>query len=589
MKRFKLSTQFLCALGILVAVMVVTSAASAVVQRKAWKSLSDSVEHRIESIGHLDVVAASYAVDIVDAVNKANAGLMTLDQTVAAVATARATVQTNWARYMRSEKTVRERAVAMEAEMLLNHANSVLDRLPEAVRGKSGFVKGALSDFDGPLYGYIDPITKKMAELEDIQSMEANAASFLAKERLEGLMNLSLGLTAAGILLGCGFGWYMVRSTTAILQSATEQLSAGAARTAFGAREMAAASQTLAKGASEQAASLEETSASLEEISAMTKRNAASASSSKSLSQKARESATNGLERIVELGRTLQAVKHAVGEMESAVREMQSSSMEIAKIIKTIDEIAFQTNLLALNAAVEAARAGEAGLGFAVVADEVRSLAQRSAQAAKDTSDKIEAAVRRSELGGAASGKVVRSLIDIERLGGVIEQTFSGIVGDIKSLDEVIGEINVASHDQSQGVNEVNLALNQMDSVTQSNAATAEENASAAEQLNAQVAALDSIVHTLRTVIAGAGNLTAAQAEEESLLNGDASTPASCRPRLPRPETTSVPPVSHHHGGDVADSGEEMELFGDEDGGDRSGSTSDTPIRRRRSSSQRDI
>jgi methyl-accepting chemotaxis protein len=203
------------------------------------------------------------------------------------------------------------------------------------------------------------------------------------------------------------------------------------------------------------------------------------------------------------MGQTMTTVKGAVGEMESAVSEMQSSSQEIAKIIKTIDEIAFQTNLLALNAAVEAARAGEAGAGFAVVADEVRSLAQRSAQAAKDTSEKIEAAVKRSALGGVASKKVVSSLSEIEGSARNIEQVFNGIVNQIKSLDEIVGEISAASKEQSQGIAEVNSAVGQMDRVTQSNAAAAEENASAAEELNAQVGSLQEITSQLQTMVSG--------------------------------------------------------------------------------------
>ena len=128
--------------------------------------------------------------------------------------------------------------------------------------------------------------------------------------------------------------------------------------------------------------------------------------------------------------------------------ETQASNQEISKIIKTIDEIAFQTNLLALNAAVEAARAGEAGMGFAVVADEVRSLAQRSAQTAKDTANKIEIAVTRSQLGGIASTKVVKSLSEVEVTAAHIQQVFSGIANQIKSLDEVVAEIAAASKEQ---------------------------------------------------------------------------------------------------------------------------------------------
>ena len=173
--------------------------------------------------------------------------------------------------------------------------------------------------------------------------------------------------------------------------------------------------------------------------------------------------------------------------MVSAMDDIKRSSDDIAKIIKTIDEIAFQTNILALNAAVEAARAGEAGMGFAVVADEVRSLAQRCAQAAKETAGKIEDAVLKSAKGAEISAKVAKSLEEI--------------VGKARQVDEMAGEVAAASQEQSQGIAQVNTAVTQMDKVTQSNAASAEESASAAEEMTAQAEALkDAVAELLRLV-----------------------------------------------------------------------------------------
>jgi hypothetical protein len=176
--------------------------------------------------------------------------------------------------------------------------------------------------------------------------------------------------------------------------------------------------------------------------------------------------------------------------MSRAMESIKAASDNIARILKTIDEIAFQTNILALNAAVEAARAGEAGMGFAVVADEVRKLAQRSAAAARETGEKIAESTHQSEQGVQISAKVAASLQEI--------------VSKARQVDELVAEISAASREQSQGIDQVNAATSQMNKVVQNSAASAEESASAAEELNAQAGALKDSVAELLKLVGGA-------------------------------------------------------------------------------------
>lgn len=286
---------------------------------------------------------------------------------------------------------------------------------------------------------------------------------------------VSISCMLLGIIFAVILSLFLNTSITKPLLAIANSLSEGAHHVSAASEQFSASSQQLAQGNSEQASALEETSATLEESASMVKQNTDNTKQAAILAGQTKDSADKG--------------NIEMEEMMASMGEIKKSSDQIAKIIKVIDEIAFQTNLLALNAAVEAARAGEAGMGFAVVAEEVRNLAQRSAQAAKDTAAMIESNIELSGKGFNAAKKVGESFIEITTRA--------------KKVNELMNEIAIASQDQNQGIAQINKALAQMEQVTQTNATTAEENASSAEELNVQAMNLKKIVSKLMLMVNG--------------------------------------------------------------------------------------
>ncbi len=254
------------------------------------------------------------------------------------------------------------------------------------------------------------------------------------------------------------------------LDDALRAVAGAADQVAQASTQIATSSQALAQGSAEQASSLEEVSASLQEMSSMTQTNSDNAQKARMMAEGALGSATEGMQAMTRLSGAIDAIK--------------KSSDETAKIVKTIDEIAFQTNLLALNAAVEAARAGDAGKGFAVVAEEVRNLAMRSAESARTTADLIEGAVKNAENGVHVNAEVSRALEEINK--------------QAQRVTLVTQEIAAASEQQSTGIAQVNVAVGQMNKVTQESAANSEESASVSEELSAQANEVRKLVQAFR-------------------------------------------------------------------------------------------
>lgn len=295
---------------------------------------------------------------------------------------------------------------------------------------------------------------------------------------------LIVGIALFSGITGVFLATIVTRSVSLALRHAVDQLTSTAEQVANAAGQVATSSQALAQGSSEQAASLEETSASSEEINSMASRNTANTRSAVDLINHSQGEYKNA--------------NSALTEMVASMGEIKTSSDKIARIIKVIDEIAFQTNILALNAAVEAARAGEAGMGFAVVADEVRNLAQRSAQAAKDTAVLIEDSIAKSNDGKNKVDQVAAAIL-------VVTQ-------EAARIQTLVDEVNMGSQEQSRGIDQVTKAINQMQQVTQQTAANAEESAAAAEELSTQAVTLEEIVDGLVTLAGGSANRTVAKA-----------------------------------------------------------------------------
>jgi methyl-accepting chemotaxis protein len=350
-----------------------------------------------------------------------------------------------------------------------------------ARQGKNAEALALLRGEGAVLAGEID---KEIHELAELKVKQAKGKADANTVTANMAVTVSLIVSILGAILSVVLGIFLTRSVTVPVNRVVAGLTDGADQVSAAAAQVSSSSQSLAEGTSEQASSLEETSSSLEEMSSMTKQNADHANQAKAM--------------MSEANTVVEKVNHHMSDMAGAVAEITRSSEETGKIIKTIDEIAFQTNLLALNAAVEAARAGEAGAGFAVVADEVRNLAMRASDAAKNTNNLIENTIKAVRKGN--------------ELTNATQEAFKENAEISKKISQLVDEIATASQEQAHGINQVNTAVSEMDKVTQSTAANAEESAAAAEELNAQAEQMKVYVQDLVQVVGGSGNGTSAAA-----------------------------------------------------------------------------
>lgn len=385
--------------------------------------------------------------------------------------------QTRWEKFKALANTPEERAIISQyetaREVWKTTSRKIVDgRVADTRQGR----REALDLTLGRANQQFEEMRDYLDQLTEINLKLAGTAHSNSEASFRNTLILIFSITGAAILIGILLMWGIARSITRPLTRVISGLTDGSDQVGSASVQIATASQSLAESASQQAASVEETSSSLQEISSTTQQNAANATRADRMM---REDAAGNF----------QIIDQRLTKMKTAIEATVAASDETAKIIKTIDEIAFQTNLLALNAAVEAARAGDAGAGFAVVADEVRNLAMRAADAAKETSDLIVDANTRIKETSDLNEQVLEAM---------------GSNGEIaEKITTLLGEIAAASNDQAEGVEQINRAVGELDTVVQQNAANAEESASASEEMSAQATQMKSFVSALVNVVSG--------------------------------------------------------------------------------------
>ena len=463
------------------------------------------------------------------------------------IADTKAKAAESWKAYMGTVDLPEERTLAGEIEAARDRYYAALDKSIAADGSTPEGHEKLLAEYESESKASFDAMFAGIARDVEFQAKGADGAYKSSQDTYESARLAIIGLLAAAVLVGALMAFVITRSIVRPLDSAvkvaeavaegnltSDVVATGADEVsqllralrrmndglvnivsrvrnssdsiATGSSQIAAGNADLSQRTEEQASNLQQTAASMEELTATVKQNADTARAATQIASSASAAAAEG-------GRV-------VGQVVSTMEEISSSSRKIVDIIGVIDGIAFQTNILALNAAVEAARAGEQGRGFAVVASEVRSLAQRSAEAAKEIKSLIGASVEKVESGSQLVDEAGKSMVEI--------------VTQVTRVNDLIGEISSASMEQSTGIGQIGDAVNQLDQVTQQNAALVEESAAAAESLKVQAAQLAQVVSVFR-LQAGTevAHVSAAPAPKSAAApRRPAPAPAPAKPRL---------------------------------------------------------
>ncbi|AVS80171.1 methyl-accepting chemotaxis protein [Paracidovorax avenae] len=472
-----------------------------------------SVYHdRVVPLQQIKRVADAYAVNIVDTAHKVRDGALTPQQGLESIDAARKEVREQWAAYLATGLHAEEHRLLEEFGPLQARADAAVQALEGLLRDRD--IPGLTAFAAREMYPALDPLQAVLAALTQVQLDTARSTYEAAETRYADTRAGVIAAVLAGMVFAIGFGALVVRgilrelgaepgaaaavarsvaqgdltieiparqgdtaSLMAQLRSMRDQLAAMVAAIHESAESVSSAALQIAQGNSDlsartegQAGALQQTAASMEQLNGTVRQNAGNALEADRVAQAASRVAAQGGAVVTEVVDTMQ--------------QIQDSSRRIADITGIIDSIAFQTNLLALNAAVEAARAGEQGRGFAVVAGEVRRLAQRAGQAAGEIKGLVGTSMDRVAAGTALVGRA--------------GQTMASVVQSIQGLSQLVGEITAASQEQSQGVDQINDAVNDMDRSTQHNAALVEEMAAAAAALSQRARELVGTVASFR-------------------------------------------------------------------------------------------